>query len=99
MSLPVSANKRGSSYFGSVAELTIEDGQQNYILGFIDEVTKFDAPKFLKKRYPQIVDFYFVSSFFTCVFCPPAFNYNLTSSFQNYFNFILKFRKKASYLY
>ena len=26
-------------------------------------MTKFDAPKFLKKRYPQIVDFYFVSSF------------------------------------
>ena len=29
----------------------------------IDEVNKYEVPKILKKRYPQIVDFYFVSSF------------------------------------
>ncbi len=35
-----------------------------FVIGtHIDEVTKYEAPKLLKKRYTQIVDFFFISSY------------------------------------
>jgi hypothetical protein len=58
LSLPLSANKRGSSYFGSVAQLTIEDGQQNYILGFIDEVIITDKAKPISTYLEGFDDYY-----------------------------------------